>query len=123
MDEQAAFEEEDREIRRAAYSLGYDQGRAAGSWVTDGNTSDATYRALLQGLEDGDPEIITGLPTSPLSGEWADSYSLADLSDDLNVDQESDDFDDLCWEFEAGFDAGVQDEITTTARYHLGEES
>ncbi len=47
---------------------GYDAGLAAGSWVIDGNTSRETAEWILQGVEDGDPEVYDLAP-SPLSGE------------------------------------------------------
>jgi hypothetical protein len=57
-------------------------GKAAASWVFDGNTTDETYRRTLQGIEDGDPEVMDRLSWSPLSGEWA-GESIQELLGDL----------------------------------------
>ena len=89
--EETSKDRQEEELAKLAHKLGYEKGRNAGSWVFDGNTTEETYRWFLKGLEDGDPEVIDRLPTSPLSGEWADSYSLADLASDLDVSQEDDD--------------------------------
>lgn len=45
-----------------AARLGEENGRAAGSWAVDGNTSDETKRALLAGIADGDPEVLDSMP-------------------------------------------------------------
>jgi hypothetical protein len=44
----------------------------AASWVFDGNTDTDTYRRVLAGIEDGDPEIMDALPFLDWSGQWAD---------------------------------------------------
>ena len=51
-------------------------GRAAGSWVIDGNTPDETCARILGGIEEGDPEILDALPELRL-GEWADDLWFA----------------------------------------------
>jgi len=117
--EETSKDRQEEDLAKLAHKLGYDHGRNAGSWVFDGNTTEETYRWFLKGLEDGDPEVLDRLPTSPLSGEWADSYSLADLADDLDIDQEDDGFDDLCWEYEGGYAMGVEDEVHLTAGQHV----
>ena len=61
-----------REIMREARKDGAAAGRAAASWVFDGNTKDATYREVLKGIEDGDPEVMDRFRTPDLSGEWTD---------------------------------------------------
>ncbi len=58
---------------------GYSAGVAAGSWVVDGNTSEATARRILEGIAEGDPVVMDSLPSSPLSGEWADGLTPASL--------------------------------------------
>src|SRR5437868_4081219 len=83
-----------------AESLGKEHGANAGSWVTDGNTSETTYRWLLAGLETCDPEVMDSLPSCPLSGEWADSYGLSDLAADTDVNQDADLFSEVADAYE-----------------------
>src|SRR5438105_8155019 len=44
-------------IEAEAERQGEVDGRAAGSWVLDGNSTQETARRLLDGLADGDPEM------------------------------------------------------------------
>ncbi len=80
--------------------LGGQHGSAAASWVTFGTESEA--RAMLRGLEDGDPELLDWLPQHGLSGEWADGYSGHDLLRDLEAELGHEATD---WEFEEAADA------------------
>jgi len=100
---------------------GYERGLAAGSWVVDGNTSEATARRLLEGIEDGDPEILDGLPSAPLSGEFADDLTPRDVLDWYELGEDDDGADDVLAAFEEGFARGVIDEVTRSARAILGE--
>lgn len=101
-------QEIDRAIVRAS-ELGSEHGRAAGTWVIDGNTTHDACRALLDGIEDGDPAVYDALPSAPLSGEWADAYSVADLATDTGIGADHDAWDDVCDAFEmAWHDAMVQ---------------
>lgn len=65
-----------REIIREARRDGADAGRSAASWAFDGITSTDTYRAVLNGIKDGDPAVLDmyRLPNllPNLSGEYAD---------------------------------------------------
>lgn len=73
MNATATYEEQAAEIGR-------EHGLAAGSWVTDGNSTDADRRAVIQVFEDNEYEIA-----SPLSGEWADGYSILQLFADIGL--------------------------------------
>jgi hypothetical protein len=59
-----------------------EHGKAAASWVTDGNTSQETYRRLLEGIRDGDPEVLDSIhsPTGDLSegGDYTTDDLMAD---------------------------------------------
>lgn len=74
---------------------GYEDGQAAGSWVFDGNTARQTFARILQGIEDGDPEVLDMLPSAPAGS--SDAYALA-------------------------FARGVEDEVTSAARYQLEDD-
>ena len=67
-----------------ARDLGRDAGKAAASWVTDGNLDDAHYRRMLELFDNGDPEAWDCLPPMPnLSGEWADSMTPGRLYEEV----------------------------------------
>jgi hypothetical protein len=74
-----------------AREIGAQHGRNAASWVevSDGGTA----RRILQGIEEGDPEILDGLPSADLSGQWADGFTVAQLV--AEVDAPADNEDDL----------------------------
>ena len=99
---------------------GYDQGKAAGSWLLDGNSKEEAARRLLQGIEDGDPEIIDTLPSSPLSGEYADGLLPRDVLGRFDLDEQHDAADEILSAFEDGYARGVQDEAVRTAEAMLG---
>jgi hypothetical protein len=58
-------------------------GKAAASWVFDGNTTRETYARMLKGIDDGDPEVMDSVRTPSLSGEYGDDYSEDDLMSDV----------------------------------------
>ena len=89
---------------------GYEAGRAAGSWVIDGNTSRETCERILQGYEDGDPEIMDMQP-SPLSGEWADE-SIPEIFGKWPTDQQMQDYED-------GYSRGFWREVLHSARVQV----
>ena len=93
--------------RRKYYRLGLEAGRAAGSWVIDGNSSEAQARRILQGIEDGDSAIMDMQP-SPLSGEWA-GESIQELFGHTPTDSQLDDY-------EQGYSEGYWDEVERSCR-------
>lgn len=60
-----------------AKDLGERHGRNAASWIDIPDA--ATARAILAGLEDGDPAILDTLPSPDLSGEWAGTLTGPEL--------------------------------------------
>lgn len=102
-----------------AATLGTERGTNAAQWVDV--DSDGAAQRWVTGIEDGDPEVMDGLPDQPLSGEYADAYGMADLYRDLEVDQENDSDDrELCRAFEDAYSQAVQTEVERRARYQLG---
>ncbi len=73
-------------ITAKAASLGRDAGKAAASWMFDGNTPEDAYRAVLRGIDDGDPAVLDAHPAPSLSADGG--YSEADLARDLGLDGE-----------------------------------
>lgn len=111
---------EDLAVFRTARDIGTEHGKAAAGWVFDGNTGTDTYRRILAGIEDGDPEVMDEIPDSDLSGEWADGYTLDLLAGDVGMDPD-DDLDSVIWEYEAAFRDGVCEELSRVATYHLAD--
>src|SRR6266542_7019281 len=69
-------------LRQAGQNAGAD---AADWWAQDTvggratGDSTATARAVLAGIDDGDPAVLDALPVCDLSGQWADTPTEADL--------------------------------------------
>ena len=103
-----------------AEDRGTEDGTAAGSWVIDGNTSADTARAILRGIEDGDPEVIDTLPTADLSGQWADTLTGPELvtaaAAYAGIDDAEDVFNDICDAYEVAFEHAAQYEVERSAR-------
>lgn len=106
-------------IEARAREAGAEHGRAAASWYFDGNTDAETYRRVLAGLEDGDPEVLDALPSSPLSGEYADEPTPASVLADLDVDQDDDCADEYLSAYEEGFAEASAHAIEAEARKFL----
>ncbi len=68
-----------------AHEMGSEYGKSLGSWVIDGNSSKAYCQRIIDGYDDGDPEIMDMCP-SPLSGEWADAPTVFSVLKDLGFD-------------------------------------
>ena len=105
-----------------AEKLGYDAGKAAGSWIIDGNSTDEQARTLLDGIEDGDPAVLDLLPSAPFSGEWADGLDVRDVLDSYGYSLDDDGADEILSAFEDGYSRGVVDEAVRSARALLGVE-
>lgn len=114
------------ELVALASELGADAGRAAASWATDGNTTPATYRRILQGIEDGDPEVLDAYRVPDLSGEYAGDPTPRTLADELGIDPASDDWADLeadlCDAWIDGASVGFWDELERVCRVQLEDE-
>jgi len=110
------------ELIQAAENLGYDRGTAAGSWVIDGNTTEETARAILCGLDEGDPATLDLLPSSPLSGEWAGGITPTSLRAELGAeDVTEEEAETILMHYEDAYGRGVYDEVVHSARAVLPE--
>ncbi len=103
-------------IVEQAEQEGYERGKAAGSWLLDGNSTAEAARRLLDGIEEGDPEILNQLPTSPLSREWADAPLPRDLLESVGMGEDDDDAEDVLSAYENAYSRGVSDEAVLSAR-------
>lgn len=77
-------------ITERAAAIAREHGKAAASWVFDGNTTEDTYRAVLAGIESGDPAVMDAYRTPDLSGEFAGDYTPRDLAADLGIAGDAD---------------------------------
>lgn len=112
----------------AAIDLGKSEGQSAASWTFDGNTTEDTYRRILQGIDNGDPEILDELPAADLSGQWADGLTprgLAEQAADAVDGIDASDLmgqttlDHICDAYEVAFGDAVASEVERIAREHL----
>ncbi|PWU23555.1 MAG: hypothetical protein C5B48_08410 [Candidatus Rokuibacteriota bacterium] len=99
-----------------ARNAGEEHGRNAGSWFWNGPHTVEQYKRVLQGVDDGDPEIMDVLPSSPLSGEWADEPTPNTVWADLGMSGDEDYADDVLFAYEDGFNEASVDEIVRVAR-------
>ena len=76
--------------------LGAESGRAAGSWVVDGNTSTDTLAELLSDEHEWD------VP-SPLSGEWADGPLPRDVLAEIGLTEDDDSAEDMLTAYETAY--------------------
>ena len=119
--EQPTFEA----LEARARELGTEYGRAAALWFFDGNTDADTYRRVLEGLEEGDPEILESIPSSPLSGEWADGLTMGRLLEELGVEDphaelsfNAEPWDSIADVFCDAYSAAAVEEVERVARLH-----
>lgn len=94
---------------------GLADGKAAGSWVLDGNTSKERAREIWQGIEDGDSAILDSLPSLCL-GEWADDPSWEDILSDEGIECDDDTADDLWGTYQDAWSEGMLAEVSRAAR-------
>ena len=108
----------DEQREQLAMELGSDAGHAKATWAFDGNTSESTYKKVLEWYDDGDPELYDHLHGPDLSGQWADDFTLLDLADSLGLDDSEDVsyYADI-WEMAAS--EAYWDEIIRVCKYQL----
>lgn len=113
------------EVLAEAAALGAEHGKAAASWVFDGNTTTEQYRRFLVGIEEGDPEVLDEYgPRSPLSGEFADDMTPYSLAQELGLDYDSEpthDMDNICDEYETAYYDAYWQELERVTRLQIGE--
>lgn len=105
----------------AAVTAGTERGRAAATWVFDGNTDEATYQRFLDLNEAGDPALHDefGPSTGWLSGENAEGPTPSSLADDLALRSEAD-LDAVCSAYEDAADAAYWAEVERVANLQVG---
>ena len=105
----------------AMAEAGKQAGKAAGSWVADGNTSESALREIVRMWEERDREAPS--PPNPLSGEWADDPSLTDIiGRETDIDPESltpEKESDLADAYEDAYFSAWQEEAERTVKGFL----
>lgn len=94
----------------SAYDSGYSFGKSRGSWVIDGNTDPKYAQRILDGYNEGDPEIMDMMP-APLCGEWAGA-SIPELIHEFGCDLWDSEIAD---QFEDGYAKGYWGAILESA--------
>lgn len=102
-----------------AERLGKSKGHSAGTWAIDGNTSDDTRRALLKGIDDGDPAAYDSEPSA--YDDDGVSGILTDL--DLHPDGDHDDNRTILERYENAFSEAYWAEVERAARVALSTET
>jgi len=94
--------------KKEARKAGTERGKAAASWIWDGNTDTATYAAFLKA-----PDAY--LPQDWLIGEWS-GESISELLGDPSGDLERDN--EIADEFCNAADIAWERELVRIAKYH-----
>lgn len=105
--------------KREAQKAGRAVGLAAASWMFDGNTTDDTYRAFVDGRRDGDPKIVDQYaPREWLSGEWV-GESVSELLGECENTRDEERASDVMDAYVEAADTAYWRELERVARYHL----
>jgi hypothetical protein len=110
--------EPDDPLATRAADLGRDAGRAAATWVFDGNTPEDGYRRVLRGINESDPAILDAIEpsaTGPGTG-----YDEDDLARDLGVEPDQNALPRAAAAYTDAFTSSFWHEVERTAREHLG---
>lgn len=103
---------------------GTKDGTNAAAWFVQ-NMSDEVARVTLDGIDDGDPAVLDGLPFLDLSGQWADGPSVRSVLEALDLealDPDSEVASDIVDTYRDAFDAAVSDEVERACRAALDVE-
>jgi hypothetical protein len=134
MDEQDAHEQDlaqpegsiDR-ARALAQDIGREHGTAAGSWIVEDGLQ---ARAVLKYSEEGTFFDYYDSGPGPLSGEWADGYSVDQLVRDCGMDPNMDETDrlvtiqdELAEAYLDSYWSALEDEAVRSARAMLPDDS
>ena len=106
---------------------GTSDGEGAAAWLVDGNTNNpyAVLKRIIDGIEDGDPEIMDKLPSPTYSGEMADEPTwekiLRDEGIAMDTEQDPTGRRDLQDAYDAAFQQGVESKIREMFKGYGGE--
>jgi hypothetical protein len=91
-------------------------GTADGGTLFGPNATREMAQEYLDLAAAGDLAFYDDVPCSPLSGEFAGDYSLADLARDTGIAQDDDGFGEVMDAFDEAFDAAVREQVLADAR-------
>jgi hypothetical protein len=100
-----------------AEELGREAGKAAASWVFDGNTPEDAYQRVLRGIDDGDPAILDEIEP-PAIGPAA-GYDQDDLARDLGIEHGDRALPRAASAYADAFTDSFWHEVERTAREHV----
>lgn len=108
-----------------ARAIGREHGKNAADWweqdaIGGRVTGDVrpTARLVLEGIEEGDPAVLDGLPRPDLSGQYADGYTPAKLLAEVGGGEVQ----DLCDVYEAEFEVACQGAVVAHCKRVLEVE-
>jgi len=105
-------------LAERAHELGRDHGGDTASWVIDGNTSEDFCRKVIEGYDDGDPEIMDMQPAA-LDGQWADAPTPLHIRQALGIENAPSD--EVLDAYEEGFSEGYWHTVIQAAYGKLPE--
>lgn len=112
-----------------ARRFGRDAGVCASSWTSGNNTTDEWYRKTLDGIRDGDPEVLDAFNLPSLSGEFAGDMTpqILAVSVGLHPDpdslEDSDAVSELCQAWEDGASDTFWSELERECLVHVGTDT
>lgn len=113
-----------KKIEKAIYKDAFDIGANAAEWylqesiggrVSSRVDTRAVARKILQGYEDGDPEIMDSFNIPNLSGEWAGDPTPQTLAEEWGL-EDDDDIDEACNVWEEAVSEGYFDTLIPALR-------
>lgn len=111
----AESEESERDRLEAR---GYRDGHAAATWFAPQDEESA--RRILRGPDEGDPEILDGLPQPRLGGEYADEPTWSHILEDEGCEDSEDGRPELLDAYQYAYACAVERELVRSCRYLLG---
>lgn len=110
------------EMTSKAVEMGKEYGEMLGAWVVDSTNSKEYCAKIIEGFEDGDPEILDLCP-SPLSGEFAGGPTTYSVLKELGFDPAvpKDYHDKLIDAYEESFSDAWWDTVIQKAYFHHGD--
>jgi len=109
-----------QELIQQAKLNGASAGRAAASWVFDGNTAPETYIRILRMYDDDDPALYDMVREPDLSGEYADDPTPASLAKELGMDEDDERLNDMCTAWAEEAHISFWEDLIRTIRYQVG---
>lgn len=100
---------------------GAEKGRAAGSWIIAPNMKEAASQRILDGYNDGDPEVMDMCP-APLSGEFAGDPIPSVVLQELGIEFDHESADEVLDAFEDSFQEAFWHTVIRAASIQCGYE-